>query len=589
MDYYITTKEQLKEVLSFIKNQSLLAYDVEATGLDPLTDKVLLIQIGNAHKQFVLDVFKLGPELIKLILEKLNSEDIVKIMHNSKYDFQMTLTNFGVEINPLADTMLADLLLSQGKRQNKHSLDVVLDKYIGVSISKEEQSSFAGMKLGDPFTEEQLEYAREDTEHLIPLFTHLTTLLKERDMYNLAQLEYNTVRATSALELNGIHVDTEKWKALKVVAQKKVDEYKAELDGHLKPYCETDMFGVVTLNLNSPKQLLPVLKKLTGKDDLKGTSEPVLKNIKHPAITALLNYRSQAKLVSTYGEEFLNQHLKTPSNRLHSSFWQLGGTETGRYSSDKPNLQNIPGEAVYRAAFTAKNKDYRIISADFSNQELRLLIHLSREPKFLKWLEERKDLHSMSASLVFDVPYEEVTKVQRGAAKSITFGNMYGMGPGKLANQLNIPFKEAKQLQYNYFRNFPRIKALMKSFAAEALSKNYAYSPLDHRREDLSNLDFDNGKSRRHAENIAKNFPFQGAGASITKLALYKVYDALKEVKLDAYLVNVVHDEILVEVHKDHAEQAAQIVQEEMVKAFNHFAPDIKMEVKPEIDHHWVH
>jgi DNA polymerase I len=167
--------------------------------------------------------------------------------------------------------------------------------------------------------------------------------------------------------------------------------------------------------------------------------------------------------------------------------------------------------------------------------------------------------------------------------------NMYGMGPGKLANELNISFEEAKNLQASYFRNFPRIKALMKYYAAEARNKKYAYSPLDKRREDLSNIDFDNGGQARHAENIAKNFPFQGAGASITKLALYKVYDKLKEAGLDAYLVNVVHDEILVEAHKDDATKAAKIVQEEMVKAFNHFAPDIKMEVEPEIEDHWVH
>jgi DNA polymerase I len=588
MSYYITRKDQLPDVLSFIANNSLLAYDVEATGLDPHTEKVLLIQIGNKQRQFVLDVHKLGNELIQVVLEKLNSEDIVKIMHNGKYDYQMTLTNFGVELHPIADTLLADHLLSQGKKANKHSLDIVLEKYLGVTVNKEQQSSFIGMELGDDFTDYQLEYARIDTEFLVPLFAHLTSLLKERDMYDLSLLEYNTIRATAALELNGIHIDPVKWLALQAIAQKKADEYKAELDGYFRPFCKIDMFGGLDVNYNSPKQLLALLPKITGKA-IKSTAKAVLQNMTHPAVKALLNYRRQTKRVSTYGEEFLNKHLHPITKRLHSSFWQLGGTETGRYASKDPNMQNIPREAVYRAAFTAKNKDYRIVCADFSNQELRLLIHLSKEPKFLQWLDEGKDLHQMSASLIFDVPYEDVTKAQRNAAKSTTFGNMYGMGPGKLANELNIPFEEAQALQASYFRNFPRIKALMRFYAAEAREKKYAYSPLDKRREDLSNIDFDNGGQARHAENIAKNFPFQGAGASITKLALYKVHDELKKHKLDAYLVNVVHDEILVEAHKDHAEQVANIVQKEMVKAFNHFAPDIKMEVQPEIENHWVH
>jgi DNA polymerase I len=337
MSYYITKENQLPDVLSFIANNSLIAYDVEANGLDPHTNQVLLIQVGNKHKQFVLDVYKLGNELIKVVLEKLNSEDIVKIMHNAKYDYQMTLTNFGVNLDTLADTLLADHLLSQGKRANKHSLDVVLEKYLGVSVNKEQQSSFIGMPLGSSFTDHQLEYARVDTEFLVPLFAHLTALLKERDMYELSLLEYNTVRATAALELNGIHIDQGKWRALQVIAQKKADEYKAELDGYFKPHCKTDMFGVLDVNYNSPKQLLELLPKITGKA-LKSTAKAVLQNMTHPAVKALLNYRGHTKRVSTYGEEFLKKHLHPITKRLHSSFWQLGGTETGRYASKNPKL-----------------------------------------------------------------------------------------------------------------------------------------------------------------------------------------------------------------------------------------------------------
>ena len=287
------------------------------------------------------------------------------------------------------------------------------------------------------------------------------------------------------------------------------------------------------------------------------------------------------------------------TNRIHSQFKQLGA-DSGRYASKNPNMTNIPSEAEYRAAFTAPSDEYKLIAADFSGQELRLLAHLSQEPQFIHALNNKMDLHSYSASLIFGIDYDtffdgegsikkEMKKKYRNPAKSLTFGLIYGIGPYKLAANLNITTDEAKDLMKRYFKTFPKIKYTLDQLSNFARRNKYALSPLDKRRRDLSTFDWDNGRQVAHAINISKNLPFQGAGASTTKLALCRIKKALDSGGYDAKIVNVIHDEVLVEVHKDEAEIVAKLVETEMTKAFSYFAPSIPMEVDAEIGDYWIH
>jgi DNA polymerase-1 len=252
-------------------------------------------------------------------------------------------------------------------------------------------------------------------------------------------------------------------------------------------------------------------------------------------------------------------------------------------------MNNIPSDKKYRAAFTAQDPDYRIISADFSGQELRLLAHITQEPKFLDALEKGIDLHTNSASLIFNKPYDSITKDQRTAAKSLTFGLIYGIGPMKLSANLDIDIRQAKYLMNRYFTTFPYIKKTLDVLVAEAKKNKYAYSPLDKRRRDLATFDWDNSREVAHAVNIAKNLPFQGAGASVTKYALCALSNKIHKKDLDAQIINVIHDEILVEVHKDDADETAKVVESEMIAAFNHFAPSVPMVVDAAIDTCWLH
>ena len=443
------------------------------------------------------------------------------------------------------------------------------------------------MKLGEEFTEGQLEYAAKDVIHLNDLYTHLEKLLKERNMLSLMDLEMETIYATRDLEVNGIYLDGEKWLALKDTAQKEMLKSKAELDNHFIKHCEVDMFGNVTVNYNSPKQLKPLLEAITG-IALDSTSVQALKKINHPVITSLLTYREHNKKLTTYGEDFLNTHVSKTTGRVHSDFVQLGA-DSGRYASRTPNMTNIPSAPRYRAAFTVQNEDYQMISADFSGQELRLLAHLSKEPNFLKALDEGIDLHTNSASLIFGIPYDDVKKEQRTAAKGLTFGLIYGIGPKKLSENLDISYDDARQLMDKYYRTFPEIKSLLDTLVVQARQTHVAKSPLDNRQRDLTTFDWFNRREVAHALNITKNLPFQGAGASVTKKALCLIRQEFKSNEMDARIVNVIHDEIVVEAHNNCAKEAATIVKDGMINAFKYFAPDVPMEVNPEISHCWVH
>ena len=585
---YLTNKQQLNEALEYLRPKEVLGLDTETTGLDPLSEKVLLIAVGDSENQFVLDVAQLG-ETINPFLKFIQSKNVIKILHNAKFDYKMFKSNFNIDLENMKDTYLADCLLTQGQQGVSHTLESCLDRHLNVSISKEEQTSFIDMEYGASFDIDQLNYAANDIKHLIPLYKILNLSIKSRNMATLAELEYETARPTGDLELNGIYLDKDKWLGLKDQADSNRQDKKQILDTHFIKYCEKDEDGLPIINYRSPKQLLPILRKITGAS-IPSTNVQVLKKFSHPAIGALLSYREAEKKFSTYGEEFYNKHIR-PDGRIHADFWQLGRAHTGRYASSNPNMQNIPKEVEYRAAFTVQNKDYKIISADFSGQELRLLAHISQEPKFLKALETGVDLHTNSASLVFGVPYEQVSKEQRTAAKSITFGLVYGIGPKKLSENLKIGYNDALYLMKKYFKTFPEIKRALDRLESQARNTHMAISPLDGRQSDLADKDWNNRGAAAHALNIAKNLPFQGTGASTTKLALCRIKHRFDENNYgsDAKLINVVHDEILVECKKSIVMEVAKIVEVEMVKAFKIYAPTVPMEVKAEIGNHWIH
>lgn len=613
---YVDSSEKLKMVVNWVYDREHIALDTETTGLRFHADKVLLLQLGDTHVQYVLDMYKLeGNPMMKPVWEGLCRPGVTCYAHNAKFDFGMIMGHFGIEIPRWVCTYIASELLSKGIKSSSSSLVYSLDKYLGEKVDKSAQASFQDMSWGDSFTEEQIEYAASDVKYLLPLWQEQKKQMDRwgMDKTRLYEMEFECIKACADLEYNGIYINQDKWLELKAKAVKIRDEVLEKLDEHFIKICPPDMFGRPIINYKSPAQVKPALSKLIDYK-LPDTSEGTLSQFKedHDVVDLVLKYRKSTKLVDTYGSEFLRKNVDPITFRIHSDFRQTG-TETGRMASRNPNLQNIPSQQEYRDPFEVQDpENYRIISADFSGQELRLLIQISKEPALIKAVKENKDVHSYSASLVFGIPYEDfltydeegnviyddegepvikpdMKKSYRNPCKSITFGLIYGMGVQKLANTLGITISEAKELREKYFAAFPKVKALMDSIEAETKRTKMAYSPLDGRIKHLSFMDWDHPKHVGGAINQAKNFPFQGCGASTTKLAMARLRKRIKRENWDARLVNVVHDELIFEVHKDQANDFSKVVAEEMSKAFNVYAPDVPMTAKPEIGLHWIH
>ncbi len=345
-------------------------------------------------------------------------------------------------------------------------------------------------------------------------------------------------------------------------------------------------------NINSPKQLgeilfdklsLPVIKKTkTGYS----TDAEVLDKLKdqHPIINKILRYRQIVKLKSTYIDGLLNL-INKDTKRIHSSFNQTV-TSTGRISSTEPNLQNIPiktddGRKI-RKAFVAK-EDYFLVDADYSQIELRVLAHISKDPKLIEAFVNDEDIHRKTASEVFNVPKDEVTPLMRSNAKAVNFGIIYGISDYGLARDLNITRKEAKEYIDNYLKNYKMVKEYMENIVKEGKENGYVETIL-HRRRYIPELKAKNHNIRSFGERVAMNTPIQGSAADIIKMAMVKVYQELRKRKLKSRLILQIHDELIIETHKDEVDEVKELLKNIMEKAIE---LDVPLLVDLEVGASW--
>ncbi len=330
-----------------------------------------------------------------------------------------------------------------------------------------------------------------------------------------------------------------------------------------------------TFNINSPKQLGTILfEKMRmpyGKKTKTGysTSAEVLEKLRFedPIVELILEYRQLAKLKSTYADG-LDSYIGEKDGRIHTTFNQ-NITATGRLSSTEPNLQNIPirmelGRQI-RKVFVPED-GYVFLDADYSQIELRVLAHMSGDERLIEAYRENADIHRTTAALVFHTPYEEVTELQRRNAKAVNFGIVYGISGFGLSRDLNISKKQAEAYIEDYFATYPRVKEFMDSLVAEGKSKGYVTS-LFGRRRPIPELSAKNFMQRQFGERIAMNSPIQGTAADIIKIAMIRVAKRLKENQMQSRLILQIHDELLIETHKDEIEEVTQLLEEEMVHA----------------------
>ena len=559
-----------------LKKAPLFAFDTETDSLDNISANMVglsfAIEPGVAAYVPVAHDYLDAPDqiarerVLELLKPLLEDDALLKVGQNLKYD-RGILANYGIELRGIAyDTMLESYTLDSVA--GRHDMDSLSDRWLKHKTITFEEIAGKGknqLTFNQIALEEAGRYAAEDADVTLQLHLKMWPKLQKTEgplrIFN--EIEMPLVPVLSRVERNGVKIDP----AVLHAHSQEIAKRLVELEQ--KAY---DIAGE-EFNLSSPKQLQTILFEKQGIKPLKktpggapSTSEEVLEELAldYPLPKVILEYRGLAKLKSTYTDK-LPLMINPKTGRVHTSYHQAV-TATGRLSSTDPNLQNIPvrndeGRRI-RQAFIAP-EDYVIVSADYSQIELRIMAHLSRDEGLLKAFAEGKDIHRATAAEVFGLPLESVTGEQRRSAKAINFGLIYGMSAFGLARQLNIPRKEAQKYMDLYFERYPGVLEYMERTRAQAKDQGYVET-LDGRRLYLPDIKASNAARRAGAERAAINAPMQGTAADIIKRAMIAVDGWLETEKPRVRMIMQVHDELVFEVHKDDVDAVAKKVHELM-------------------------
>ncbi len=584
---YITTVEDARRVLNTLDKYEEHYIDTETTGLDPYKAKISLLQIGTVNNIFVFDTrydtdhSDIHPDVIKpLLVDKSKS----RVLQNAAYDMKVIRVNWGYYLENIYDTMLVEQSLHLGLGFVKASLDALVLRYIGVSMEKEPRGTF--IDYNQKFRDFQLRYAANDVA-VLPLIKDLQKFkLKKENLEDVVQLEFDFLIPLCEMELNGIKIDTDKWRTIMGDVAVDRDKTKVIIQEVLsQTEDQNTLFGMSLLNVDSNTQLKSALNKYGI--DINSTAADVLSNYKGiPVIDAILDYRKAEKLISTYSETLLSK-ISSVTGRLHTGFRQL--ISTGRMSSNTPNLQNIPHDQKYRSCFIAE-EGYSLITSDMSSAELRIIGNLSGDPMFQECFKTKIDLHTKSASEIFGVPMSKVDKKMRDSCKALSFGLMYGLSEHGLAKRLKITEKAAKKLIENYFSVFKHVKKYLDNSAKFALLYGYSES-ISGRRRYYSKPENDNPDKNKILSSIkrrAMNMPIQGANADTLKKACIFLYSRLVEKGYEAKILLNVHDEVVIEVIDEQKYEVARVTEQAIIDGFGYFFTDIPMETDACIGPCWL-
>lgn len=566
----VTNDAEFSDALSILKMSKAIGVDTETNGLDPHKNNVRLIQLSDGANTFLIDVWKFDDDYIGSVLsDLLATPTITKVLHNAVFDLKFFQVQFRTTIRRIFDTMLAAQML--GSRSA--SLESVVYDYLGEHLDKTQQrSDWTQYVLGH----EQLLYAALDAHMLVPLYEEQKRRLVEQKMAKVAVTEFQVVPAVAEMELTGVKIDLERLDALKAICMVRRGEAVVDFESCMDEPAQTHLEGIdppPRLNLRSPKQVQEAFSAFGI--PLEGTAVDVLKKVDHPAATALLEHRKYSKLLGTYLEPYPTLiHEKT--GRIHASFHQCR-TTTGRFSCSSPNLQQIPATQEFRNLFVAE-KGNMLITADYSQIELRILAELSKDEAMHEAFQEGHDFHTFTAARTFGVPVEEVTKEQRSTGKTLNFALIYGQGPQATAEQIGVSVDEAKEMIEAYFAGFPEVRTWMNRQRKQAKRDGFVRTLLGRK------VPLGDDTSRQERE--AVNYPIQGSSADITKIALGSLYERFENYE-GVKLVNCVHDEIVVEVAKRDAQGVGRSVRHVMETAGTHLIKGVPVVVDVEVAHEW--
>lgn len=570
----IDTEEKRSELIKKIKTNDFFSLDTETTGIDPINAELVGMSFSYTENQaFYVPVPSNREEALKIVnefKEVLEDERTLKIGQNIKYDI-LTLSNYGVNVQgPMFDTMIAHYVLQPELRHNMDYLAEIYLHYRTIPIEDLIGPKGKNQKnMRDLSPEAVYKYACEDADITLKLH-HV--LKKELDVSGVANLFYEIemplVPVLAYMERNGVRVDTEALKETSQHFTQRMNQIEQEI------YQLTGM----QFNISSPKQVGEILfdrlkiveKAKKTKTGQYVTSEEVLEGLRnrHEAVGKILDYRGLKKLLSTYIDA-LPLLINPRTQKIHTSFNQTV-TATGRLSSSNPNLQNIPirnedGKEIRKAFIPEEGCEF--FSADYSQIELRIMAHLSGDKNMIEAFQEGNDIHAATASKVFKIALEEVTREQRSKAKTANFGIIYGISVFGLAERMNVPRNEAKELIDGYFQTYPQIKEYMDHSVEKARINGYIETVFGRKRY-LPDINSHNAVVRGYAERNAINAPIQGSAADIIKVAMVKIYQRFQKENIRSKMILQVHDELNFSVHPEEKEKVQQIVIEEMEKAY---------------------
>mgnify|MGYP003583591620 CR=1 FL=1 len=558
MEFILLDNENsLSLVINTIPRDAIVSFDTETTDIDVRNAKIVGFSFAyEENKAYYVPIAhsylgvaaQISNEAARQAIIQLNRHKLV--LQNFKYDYEIIKNNFEIELKLYADTMILSWLLDTNE---KVGLDYQINKYFNHKMIAFKDVVKKGENFSNVDILNACDYAAEDALMTLKLFNKQLVLFKERNSEEILKLafdlEFDFIYVLADMENNGIKIDVNLLKELKETNYKYIQELTTKI-------YET---SGVEFNINSPKQLgvvlfetlaLPTAKKTkTGYS----TDEAVLNGLfdAHSVVPLLLNYREAYKLQSTYIEPLLELGLKNEDNRIHTSFLHTG-TATGRLSSKNPNLQNIPVKSEagsqIRSAFIPKD-GYTLVGIDYSQIELRLLAHFSKDEALVDAFNNNLDIHYQTAVKIFG---EELAKEKRSIAKSINFGLLYGMGSKKLGDTLGISSKEAKIYIESYFKAFKSVKDYLKSIEESAHVNGYIKTLLNRKRL----FDFESANAMLKAAYLreAVNTMFQGSAADLIKLSMVKIHKKYKNNDNMRMLLQI-HDELIFEVKEDIADE----------------------------------
>lgn len=578
--YQLIDNPKAQEILvQNLLQQSAVCFDTETTSLNELEAELVGLSFsykkGLAYYIPISEDRAAALQTLEIFRPFFEKESILKIAHNLKYDYKV-LKRYGIELKGnLFDTMIAHYLLNPDGR---HGMDYLSEIYLNYTpIAIETLIGKKGKKQGN-FREVDLQvqtdYAAEDADITFQLFEIFAPQIKKEGLEDLFyKVEMPLMQVLAKMELEGVALDVQ-W----------LEQESIDLENDLK-HLESQIFELSgeVFNMNSPRQLGEILfdkmqlnpKAKKTKTGQYQTSEDVLQKLasKHEIIQHILEYRTYQKLKSTYVDA-LPQQIEPTDGRVHTNFSQTTAA-TGRLASLNPNLQNIPirtlrGQQI-RGAFVAP-QGHKIISADYSQIELRLIAEISDETNMIEAFQRGEDIHASTASKLFGVPIEEVSKTQRSQAKTVNFGIVYGQSAFALAEQTGLSRTEAKQMIDAYYDTYPKLKEWMAQQVQKARQLGYVETILGRKRH-LKDIHSNNFVVKGHAERNAVNAPIQGSAADIIKMAMINIDRRLGEQKLQTKMLLQVHDELIFEAPEEELNLATELIKTEMESAFETQVP----------------